>query len=108
LFKINFWVCIWLKQHYTFIGVLLLAMSVTACDNKVKSQLSSANRSMVANLSDTSNPTSPPVSPTQTSANKQSLEQQAVQLLHDYYDAIARQGYKQAYLAWDGDGSASK
>jgi hypothetical protein len=38
----------------------------------------------------------------------QSQEQLAVQLIHDYYDAIARLDYKQAYLAWDGDGSASK
>lgn len=108
MFKINVWVCIWLKQHYTFIGVLLLAMAVTACDHKITSLLPSANRSTVANLSGTSNSTSPPVSPIQNSVNNQSPEQQAVQLIHDYYDAIARLDYKQAYLAWDGDGSASK
>ncbi|MBD2439596.1 hypothetical protein [Nostoc sp. FACHB-110] len=96
--KINFF-----KQHLTVIGVTLLAMTITACDNRAKSQLPSANSPTVANLSDTSNPTSP-----QNSASSQSLEQQAVQAIHDYYDAIARQDYQQAYLAWDGDGFASK
>lgn len=83
-------------------------MAVTACNNEVTSLLPSAHHPTVANLSDTSNSTSPPVSPTQNPANNQSPEQQAVQLIHDYYDAIARLDYKQAYLAWDGDGSASK
>ncbi|MEH2025332.1 hypothetical protein [Nostoc sp.] len=101
--KINF-----RKKYFTAIGVTLLTMVITACNNSAKSQLPSANRPSVANLSDTSNPTSPPVSSTQNSANSQSSEQQAVQVIHDYYDAIARQDYKQAYLAWDGDGSASK
>ncbi|MHC5860913.1 hypothetical protein [Nostoc sp.] len=108
LFNINFSFCIWLKQRYTVIGVLLLAMSITACNNSATSQLASANRPTLANLSDTSNPSSPPASDTQNPVNNQSQEQQAVQLIHDYYDAIARQDYKQAYLAWDGDGTASK
>ncbi|RCJ40095.1 hypothetical protein A6770_38235 [Nostoc minutum NIES-26] len=103
LSKINFF-----KKYLTAIGATLLTMTITACDNWAKSQLPSANSPTAANLSDTSNPTSPPVSPTQNSANSQSLEQQAVQVIHDYYNAIARQDYKQAYLAWDGDGSASK
>ena len=108
LLNINFSFCIWLKQRYTVIGVLLLAMSITACNNSATSQLASANRPTLANLSDTSNPSSPPASGTQNPVNNQSPEQQAVQLIHDYYDAIARQDYKQAYLAWDGDGTASK
>ncbi|MBL1201976.1 MAG: hypothetical protein RMY62_026425 [Nostoc sp. ZfuVER08] len=95
--KINFW-----KKYLTAIGVTLLAMVITAYNNSARSQLPSVN------LSDTSNPTSPQVSPTENSANSQSLAQQAVQVIHDYYNAIARQEYKQAYLAWDGDGSASK
>ena len=105
MFNINFSFCIWLKQRYTVIGVLLLAMSITACNNSATSQLASANRRpTLANLPDTSNPSSS----TQNPVKNQSQEQQAVQLIHDYYDAIARQDYKQAYLAWDGDGSASK
>lgn len=83
-------------------------MSITACSNSAISQLASANRPTLANLSDRSNPSSPPASGTQNPDNNQSQEQQAVQLIHDYYDAIARQDYKQAYLAWDGDGTASK
>ncbi|MBN3883898.1 MAG: hypothetical protein HWQ44_13215 [Nostoc sp. JL34] len=108
LLNINFSFCIWLKQGYTVIGVLLLAMSITACNNSARSQLASGNRPTLANLSDTSNPSSPPASGTQNPDNNQSQEQQAVQLIHDYYDAIARRDYKQAYLAWDGDGTASK
>ncbi|MEH1799960.1 MAG: hypothetical protein V7L13_12500 [Nostoc sp.] len=83
-------------------------MSITACNNSATSQLASANRPTLANFSDTSNPSSPPTSSTQNPDNNQSQEQQAVQLIHDYYDAIARLDYKQAYLAWDGDGTASK
>ena len=108
LFNINFSFCIWLKQRYRVIGVLLLVMSITACNNSATSQLASANRPTLANFSDTSNPSSPPTSTTQNPVKNQSQEQQAVQLIHDYYDAIARLDYKQAYLAWDGDGSASK
>lgn len=108
MLNINFSFCIWLKQRYTVIGVLLLAMSITACNNSATSQLASGNRPTLANFSDTSNPSSPPTSSTQNPVKNQSQEQQAVQLIHDYYDAIARQDYKQAYLAWDGDGSASK
>ncbi|MEH1924557.1 hypothetical protein [Nostoc sp.] len=108
LLNINLYFCIWLKQRYTVIGVLLLAMSITACNNSAISQLASANRPTLANLSDTSNPSSSPTSTTQNPVKNQSQEQQAVQLIHDYYDAIARLDYKQAYLAWDGDGSASK
>ncbi|WP_062297554.1 hypothetical protein [Nostoc piscinale] len=102
--KINFHLLIWLKQHRKFIGAILLAMAITACNNSAKSQLPS----IVSQTSDTSNSNSASVSPVQNVADNKSLEQQAVQVIHDYYDAIARQDYKQAYLAWDGDGAASK
>ncbi|ACC81644.1 hypothetical protein [Nostoc punctiforme] len=99
LLNINLSFYIWLKQRYKVIGVLLLAMSITACNNSATSQLASANRLTLANFSDTSNPSSPPTSSTQNPVKNQSQEQQAVQLIHDYYDAIPRQDYKQAYLA---------
>ncbi|MBU7586845.1 MAG: hypothetical protein KAF91_29010, partial [Nostoc sp. TH1S01] len=108
MLKINFSLFIWLKQYRTFIGAILLAIAITACENSGKSQQSSSNSPVVSNLSDTSNSASPSVSPTPNAGDTKSLEQQAVQVIHDYYDAIARQDYKQAYLAWDGDGSASK
>ncbi|MEH1888674.1 MAG: hypothetical protein V7K92_04145 [Nostoc sp.] len=106
--KINLYLCIWLKQHRTVIGVILLAMLITACNSSVKSQLPIANRPSAENLSHTSNPAPPAALATQNAADTKPLEQQAVQVIHEYYDAIARQDYKQAYLAWDGDGSASK
>ena len=92
--------CIRLKQHCMTVGGVLLAIAITSCNTSVKSQ-PPANTPSVANLI-ASSPTPAPTSPTQ------SREQQAVQVIRDYYSAIARQDYKQAYSAWDGNGAASK
>ncbi|MFN6563682.1 MAG: hypothetical protein RMY28_028320 [Nostoc sp. ChiSLP01] len=99
--KINF--SIWLKQHRTIAGVMLLAIAITTWNNSAKSELASANSPLVTNLIASS-----PGSPTQNAADTKPLEQQAVQVIREYYNAIARQDYKQAYSAWDGDGAASK
>ncbi|BAY90759.1 hypothetical protein FDUTEX481_02085 [Tolypothrix sp. PCC 7601] len=86
---------------------MLLAIAITGCSNSGTSQLSSVNSPSVANISDTSSPTSSPVSPTPNTADSQ-LEQEAVQVIRDYYSAIARHDYKQAYSTWSGDGAASQ
>ncbi|MDZ8184931.1 MAG: hypothetical protein RMX96_08770 [Nostoc sp. ChiSLP02] len=103
--KINFSLPIWLKQHRTIAGVILLAIAITSCNN-AKSQLASANSPSVTNQIASSPPPSP-ASPTQNAADTKP-EQEAVQVIREYYNAIARQDYKQAYSAWEGDGAASK
>ncbi|MBE9081040.1 MULTISPECIES: hypothetical protein [unclassified Tolypothrix] len=105
--KTNFPLSIWLKQQRRVFGGMLLAIAITGCSNSGTSQLSSVNSPSVANISDTSSPTSSPVSPTPNTADSQ-LEQEAVQVIRDYYSAIARHDYKQAYSTWSGDGAASQ
>ncbi|WP_224086691.1 hypothetical protein [Nostoc sp. MS1] len=83
-------------------------LSITACNHSANSQTSFANHPSVANSSVESNSTSPPVSATQNPTDTNSLQQQAVQVIHEYYNAIAAQDYQKAYLIWDGNGSASK
>ncbi|MDZ8054588.1 MAG: hypothetical protein RMX68_008385 [Aulosira sp. ZfuVER01] len=105
--KINFPLCIWLKQYRMVVSGMLLAIAITGCNNSGTSQLSSVNSPSVAHISDTSSPTSSPVSPTPNTADKP-LKQEAVRVIRDYYSAIARHDYKQAYSAWQGDGAASQ
>ncbi|QIR36332.1 hypothetical protein HCG51_05880 [Tolypothrix sp. PCC 7910] len=105
--KSNFPLSIWLTQHRRVIGGMLLAIAITGCNNSGTSQVSSVNSPSVANISDTSSPTSSPVSPTPNTADNQ-LEQEAVQVIRDYYSAIAIRDYKQAYSTWSGDGAASQ
>ncbi|WP_375480321.1 hypothetical protein [uncultured Nostoc sp.] len=104
--KIYFYLYIWLKQHRIAVGGMLVAIAITGCNASVKSQ-PPANTPSVANLI-ASSPTPASVSPTQSAANTKPPEQQAVQVIRDYYSAIARLDYKQAYSAWDGNGAASK
>ncbi len=106
LSKIYFYLYIWLKQHRIAVGGMLVAIAITGCNASVKSQ-PPANTPSVANLI-ASSPTPASVSPTQSAANTKPPEQQAVQVIRDYYSAIARLDYKQAYSAWDGNGAASK
>ncbi|MEH1841565.1 MAG: hypothetical protein V7L20_23165 [Nostoc sp.] len=102
----NFSLYLWLKQHRMIVGAMLFAIAITGCNASVKSQ-PPANTQSVANLI-ASSPTPASATPTQSAANTKPPEQQAVQVIRDYYSAIARQDYKQAYSAWDGNGAASK
>ena len=102
LSKIYFYLYLWLKQHRMIVGAMLFAIAIAGCNDSVKSQPSSANTPSVTNLI-ASSPTPAPASPTQSPE-----QQQAVQVIRDYYSAIARQDYKQAYSAWEGNGAASK
>ncbi|WGV25290.1 hypothetical protein [Halotia branconii] len=90
------------------IGSMLLAIAITACNSSTTSQQPPANTPAIANPLVTSSPTSPPVFLTQNATGDKPLQQQAVQVIRDYYTAINRQDYKQAYSAWEGSGTASK
>jgi cytoskeletal protein RodZ len=117
----NFSWCIWLKQHRIAVEGVLWVIAITACNAPAKSQPPFANTPSVASPSIAStatlSPTSPtqsnsssppsPVSPIRSATNVGSLQQEAVQVIRDYYTAIARRDYKQAYSAWEGGGAAS-
>jgi hypothetical protein len=106
--KMNVSLCTWLKQHRMTVGGVLLAIALTACNASAKSQPLSANTPSVASSSIASSPIPPPVSLAQSAVGAEPLGQQAVQVIRNYYNAIARRDYKQAYLAWDRDGAASQ
>ncbi len=84
----------WLKRYSMAVGGVLLAIAITGCNTSSKSIASS--------------PTVPPTSPTQSAAHTESPQQEAVQVIREYYNAIDRRDYKQAYLTWEGDGAASQ
>ncbi len=98
---------IWLKQHRMTVGGVLLAISITACNASAKSQPPAANTPSVASPSSASSPTPPPVSPTQSAVDAKP-GQEAVQVIRNYYSAISRRDYKQAYSAWERNGAASQ
>lgn len=85
-------------------GGILLVTSLTACHASLSRSLAStpspnANRSLASS----------PFSPAAAMQNSNtSLLQAAVQVVRDYYSAIARHDYEQAYAAWDGAGAASQ
>lgn len=79
------------------IGVMLLAIAITSCNASVRSQLPNTNT-----------PNDSQVSKSQNSSSAKQLQEQAVQVIRDYYSAIARGDYKQAYSVWQRDGVASK
>ncbi|MEA5506411.1 hypothetical protein VB735_25530 [Halotia wernerae UHCC 0503] len=99
---INFSLRIWLKQHRLVVGEMLLAIAMTACT-------APTSQPLAVNTPSPASPSNDPslVSHTQNAA-AEPLEQQAVQVIRDYYSAIARGDYKQAYSAWYGDGTASQ
>jgi hypothetical protein len=81
--------CSWLKRYQVGIGGVLIAIAIPVCS-----------------VSWASIPTSSCGSPVSTAIEP--LRQQAVQVIRNYYSAIARQDYQQAYLAWDQNGAASQ
>ncbi|HEY9640562.1 MAG TPA: hypothetical protein V6C57_08760 [Coleofasciculaceae cyanobacterium] len=99
------------------VGGVLLASAMTACsappiqpsENTATSPIaSSPTLSPTALPQSTFSPTALPVSPRQSAASLEPMQQAAVQVIQDYYNAIAHRNYKQAYLAWDGEGAASQ
>ena len=99
--------CIWLKQHRMAVGGVLFAIAITAFNPPAKSQPPAANTPSAASSSIASSLTLPPVSLSQGAASAEPLVQQAVQVIRNYYSAIDRRDYQQAYSAWDRDGAAS-
>ncbi|MBP5976798.1 hypothetical protein HW132_29755 [Brasilonema sp. CT11] len=110
-----------IKFIFLFGGVLLASV-ITACNASARTQSASANTPSVASLLIASTPTQPatsptqstssanplPVSPTQIAAGDKPQQREAVQVIRDYYSAIARRDYEQAYSAWERDGAASQ
>lgn len=93
------------KRHGLMLGGALLAIALPACNLAVISRLSAANPSPAVGTSGASNSTVP--RPTQSTAAPASTPQQAVQVIRDYYSAIARRDYAAAYSAWGSNGTAS-
>jgi hypothetical protein len=96
-----------LAQYGTAI-VLLYTISLTACSSSSTSQPPIASMSPIASPSIVSGSPSPSISPTQPSASDSSPQQEAVQVIRDYYSAIARRDYEQAYLSWEREGATSQ
>jgi hypothetical protein len=90
----NFSLSIWLKQHRLTVTPIVLSVAIATYNTPAKSQPPNANLPSSANLLSETN-----VNPSQ---------QEAVQVIRDYYHAIARRNYKQAYSAWARDGAASQ
>ncbi|MEO8891112.1 MAG: hypothetical protein ABI417_06190 [Coleofasciculaceae cyanobacterium] len=97
----------WLKQQRQAAGVVLIAIALTACNAPAKSQLSTTKILDVATPLIAPSSTSL-VSVSQNTTSSQGHQQQAVQVIRNYYNAIARRDYQQAYSAWDRDGAASQ
>jgi hypothetical protein len=103
-----------LKQHRMIVGGVLLAIALSACSTSHGSQPSDASP-----LSDSSLPVLPstaaqippsrpsPISTAQNSVSS-SPQQEAVQVIQNYYSAINRQDYAAAYSTWEGNGTASQ
>lgn len=103
-----------LKQHRTTIGGVLLAIALSACSTHPASQSTSASP-----LSNSSLPVSPttaaqstpslslPSSTAQSSVSS-SPQQEAAQVIRDYYSALNRQDYAAAYSTWEGNGASSQ
>jgi hypothetical protein len=102
----------WLKQSGIFTVGALLAIASTACT--ASANLPSSISPSHVSPSSISQPLKSAYSPAHLLASEQSptetelLQRNAVRVLQDYYSAIDRQDYRQAYLAWDGEGTASQ
>ena len=100
---------IWLKQHRMAIAIggALLTIALTACNASATSQSPAVSIPSTATPLIAASPT-PPSSPTQSAGSVAPDQQAAVQVIRDYYSAISRRDYQQAYLLWDGEGAASQ
>jgi hypothetical protein len=76
----NFSLSIWLKQHRLTVTPILLSIAIAAYSTPAKPQSPVANLPSSASLVSETN-----VNPSQ---------QEAVQVIRDYYHAIARRNYK--------------
>ncbi|HEY9624657.1 MAG TPA: hypothetical protein V6C78_30300 [Crinalium sp.] len=103
-----------LKQYRMAAGGGVLAIALSACSTHSASQLPSASPLSNSN---------PPVSPTATAQIAPSLspsssttqssigsspQQEAAQVIRDYYSALNRRDYAAAYSTWEGNGASSQ
>lgn len=102
----------WLKPLRMVISLGLTAIALTACSVSPSSQTSakpttSPPTDPTATLPSASQNQSALGSVAQSPDNAGSSQQEAVQVIRDYYQAIARRDYEQAYSQWDQEGRAS-
>jgi hypothetical protein len=103
----NFCLYTWLKQQRLTVGVMLLAIAITACNAPAKSQLS-ATKTLAVTIPLLAPSSTSLISLSQSDAKVAPIQQQAVQVIRNYYNAITRRDYQQAYSAWDREGAASQ
>ncbi|MDF5725851.1 MAG: hypothetical protein PUP91_36485 [Rhizonema sp. PD37] len=84
----NFSLSTTLKQHRVTVGGILLGIAITSYSTTANSQPSAANIPLSAS--------------TLIAASVQPSESDAVQVIRDYYSAINRRDYKQAYSILSG------
>lgn len=96
-----------LKQCCGGIAGVILASAITACNAVPLSQPSATSPSPVASPAISPSPTLS-AAPTPPPNDAEMLQQEAVQVIQDYYSAIDRRDYTQAYSAWEGEGKASQ
>ncbi len=94
--------------QYGITIAVMHAIALTGCSTPSISQPPVASASPIATPSIAPGSPLPSGSPTQTSASNSSPQQEAIQVIRDYYSAIARRDYEQAYLVWEGEGAASQ
>ncbi len=106
----------WFKQPRRVVSLGLMAIALTACSVSPSSQTSAK-----PTTSPSTEPTTEPGatlplasldqsvsdSVAQSPDSAESSQQEAVQVIRDYYQAIARRDYQQAYSQWDQEGRAS-
>jgi hypothetical protein len=103
-----------LKRYHFSVEGVLLAIALSACSTYPASQVTSA--SPLSNSSLSVSPTAPAQSTsslsspgsTAQSSVRSSPQQEAAQVIRDYYSALNRQDYAAAYSAWEGNGASSQ
>ena len=89
------------RQHHLW-GWIIVAIAITACSpdrQQVQSQPPASSASSPASTSTSQ--------PSIQSQDGEADEQQAAQVIYQYYDAINRQDYARAYAYWSENGNAS-
>ncbi|WP_017301152.1 hypothetical protein [Nodosilinea nodulosa] len=103
--------CLWPKQRYGIGGAVLLIALLSACNAPQAAPPPSASGPVAAPASPApGTPESTPASTAPKPSGDESslLQQEAVQVIRNYYSAINRRDYSAAYALWQGDGIASQ
>jgi hypothetical protein len=92
------------------LGILFILVFASSCNSGQQSgQETADSRTQSPELAKTtvSTTSAPNLSSSQAAAPDPSTLQAAIQVIHDYYEAINRREYERAYNYWDRNGSAS-